>query len=39
MREKSVVFIVDLVIDSIGDNALKSGGYDNAITPHELRWI
>lgn len=37
MREKPVIFIGESVIDSIGENAMKSGGYDNAITSHELR--
>lgn len=39
VREKSVIFCVDHLVDSIPDIASKSGPHGQAITAHELRWI
>jgi hypothetical protein len=39
IREKQVIFCVDLLIDSIPDIASKGGVHGDAITAHELRWI
>ncbi|HCC0890427.1 TPA: type III secretion system protein [Salmonella enterica] len=39
LRERSVIFIVDNIVDAISDIANKTGRYGNAITAHELRWV
>jgi hypothetical protein len=39
IREKQVIFCIDLLIDSIPDIASKGGVHGDAITAHELRWI
>lgn len=39
VRERKVIFCVDQLIDSIDYIADKRGGYGNAITAHELRWV
>ncbi|WP_079774648.1 type III secretion system protein [Salmonella bongori] len=39
LRERSVIFVVDNLVDAITDIANKTGKHGNAITAHELRWI
>ncbi|ENS2340371.1 type III secretion system protein, partial [Salmonella enterica] len=39
LREQSVIFVVDNLVDAISDIANKKGKHGNAITAHELRWV
>ncbi|MIN45332.1 hypothetical protein CEK76_25885, partial [Salmonella enterica] len=39
LRERTVIFVVDNLVDAIIDIANKTGKHGNAITAHELRWV
>ncbi|EAM7950935.1 TPA_asm: hypothetical protein GB510_23790 [Salmonella enterica subsp. enterica serovar Typhimurium] len=39
LRERSVIFVIDNLVDAISDIANKTGKHGNSITAHELRWV
>lgn len=39
LRDRSVIFLADGLVDAISEVAAKTGKYGNAITAHELRWV
>lgn len=39
LRDRSVIFLADCLVDDVSDIAAKTGKHGNAITAHELRWV
>ncbi|ECD9376915.1 hypothetical protein FNI58_04115 [Salmonella enterica subsp. salamae] len=39
LRDRTVIFLADCLVDTVSEIAAKKGKYGNAITAHELRWV